>query len=200
MPHPAPNNDQPPDASRVLPTKVDDSDRALVARVLEGETACFGALVERYQRVLYNVALRTVGDRETAQDVTQVAFVKAYQNLDRFDRRRRFFSWIYRIAMNEALNVVARRRPHAPVPEDLPSPAAGPAENLDRDRQREALLAAVDTLSPEHHQVIVLRYFVELSYREIAETLEIEEKTVKSRLYEARRNLAERLTRRGAAS
>ena len=85
----------------------DADDLALVARCRAGETAAFEALVERYQRVLFTVALRMLGDYDAASDAAQNAFVKAYQKLDTFDPTRRFFSWIYRILVNECLN--ARR-------------------------------------------------------------------------------------------
>lgn len=191
----AEENDQPPSPSRVLRTDADDA--VLVRRVLAGERAWFGVLVERYQRVLFNVALRTVRDRDLAKDVTQTAFLRAFEKLGSFDPRGRFFSWIYRITMNECLNIISRRRPQVEVPEDVPSPSLGPAEELHRDERNRALLGAVDALPPIYHQVIVLRYFVELNYQEIAEVIGVEEKTVKSRLFSARRLLAEGLVKRG---
>src|SRR5436190_3711644 len=83
----------------------DAADLALVARCRAGDMRAFEPIVERYQRVLYTVALRMLGNAEEANDVAQNAFVKAFQKLDSFDTNRRFFSWIYRILVNECLNV-----------------------------------------------------------------------------------------------
>jgi RNA polymerase sigma-70 factor (ECF subfamily) len=85
------------------------TDAAAVRRCLDGDHAAFEAIVGRYQQVLFNVALRTLGDYEEARDAAQNTFVKAYEKLGSYDPQRRFFSWIYRILMNECLNL--RRRP-----------------------------------------------------------------------------------------
>ena len=94
----------------------DQNDDCLwVARCLKGEAAAFEPLVDRYQRVLFGVALRLLGNYEDAKDATQTALVKAYEHLDGFDRDQRFFNWIYRILKNECLNVLRARRPSGPV-------------------------------------------------------------------------------------
>ena len=82
--------------------------------------------MEAYQGVLFNLALRMVGDPEDARDVTQTAFVKAYSKLATFDRRNRFFSWLYRIGINESLNWLGRRRSREELDDGLESPEAGP--------------------------------------------------------------------------
>jgi len=91
-----------------------DPDAQLVARCLRGEIEAFEPLVLRYQRALFNVAWRMLGDREEARDVVQGAFAKAWQGLASFDPRYRFFSWMYRIVVNESLNARGRRPPTAP--------------------------------------------------------------------------------------
>lgn len=174
-------------------------DSELVERVLAGDRACFRHLLHRYQRVLFNIALRMVDDRDEAEDVAQLAFVKAYQNLHSFDPNRRFFSWIYRITVNEALRAIDRRKPNTPLDQQHRADTPTPAERLERERRHTELLEAVQALAPHYRQVVVLRYFGELNYREIAETLEIPEKTVKSRLFTARRLLAETLAEKGMA-
>src|SRR5215510_11751646 len=93
---------------------------ACVARCLKGDASAFEPLVTRYERVLFTVALRLLGNAEDARDATQNAFVRAYQRLDTFDPSRRFFSWIYRIAVNESLNFRRTQRPYEPLPEALP--------------------------------------------------------------------------------
>jgi RNA polymerase sigma-70 factor (ECF subfamily) len=166
-----------------------DPDAELVARCLGGEVDAFEPLVLRDQRVLYNVAWRLLGDREEARDVVQGAFVKAWQKLGTFDPRHRFFSWIYRIVVNESLNARSRRPPHQTL-EGSELPGTGGPEEALRSRERtDCLQKALLRLAGDDREVIVLRHFAELSYAEIGETLGIEEKTVKSRLHEARQRL-----------
>ena len=169
-----------------------DPDEALVARCLGGEVEAFETIVSRYQRVLFNAAYRLLGDREDARDVAQVAFVKAYEKLASFDPHYRFFSWIYRIVVNEALNTRDRRRPSAPLLADVPD-GGGIEEALASRERSDGVQAALLRLPPEDREVIVLRHFAELSYAEIAEALGLAEKTVKSRLHEARQRLGRML-------
>jgi len=189
---------QPSGPMPVLRPDVDESDSALVRRVLRGDKSRFAVLVERYQGVLFNVALRTVGDFDEAQDVTQSAFVKAYRNLHKFDPERRFFSWIYRIALNESIDARNARRPHHPVPEDLAASTPNALELITRDERRQELNTAISGLPEHYRRVVELRHRSELTYREIAEALAIPEKTVKSRLFTARRRLAEILGQRNS--
>lgn len=157
---------------------------------MQGETPCFATLVERYQSVLFNLALRTVGDFDDAQDVTQSAFVKAYRNLGRFDQERRFFSWIYRITLNEAINTRHKRRPYTELTDDLTETSPDALERITSKERRRELNEAIGDLPELYRRVVELRHRSDLSYREIAEALQIPEKTVKSRLFTARRRLA----------
>lgn len=170
----------------------EDDDAAAVTRCLGGDAAAFEVLVERYHRVLYSVALRMLGDVEDARDATQEAFVKAYERLGSFDRKYRFFSWIYRIVTNECLNEIRGRRPHVPPPPDLESPD-GPLKTYEVRERRRKVLEALAQLSREHREVVVLRHFAGLSYDEMAEAIGVPSKTVKSRLYAARQILGQRL-------
>lgn len=175
-------------------------DEALVQRCLSGDTEAFGELVSRYERPLFNVALRMLRDREEARDATQNAFVKAWQHLDQFDRSRRFFSWLYRIAVNESLNRATRRKPAEPLDENLVDRGHSPAERAERSEQSALIERAVDQLSDTYREVIVLRHWLDLSYDEIAEALHVPAKTVKSRLFSARVRLGEILTAMGVQS
>src|ERR1044071_5652967 len=103
---------------------VDTDDAAVVARCLAGEHNAYEAIVTRYQRGLFTVALRMLGNYEDARDATQNAFVKAYEHLNTFDPEQRFFSWLFRILKNECLNVLRARRPSQTVSLDLPSDRA----------------------------------------------------------------------------
>jgi RNA polymerase sigma-70 factor (ECF subfamily) len=167
-------------------------DAAVVARCLEGDRNAYEEIVKRHQRTLFNVALRLLGNYEDARDATQIAFIKAYEHLDGFDRDQRFFSWLYRILKNECLNVLRARRPLQAVALDLP--AVGAADPVERGQRQRAVQAALQTLSLDYREVVVLRHFTELSYDEIAATLGIPAKTVKSRLYTARQQLSDQLS------
>ena len=168
-------------------------DGAAVKRCLNGEPAAFEVLVERYQHIMFNVAFRMLGNYEDARDATQNTFVKAYEKLGTYDQERRFFSWIYRILMNQCLNL--RRRPATEqlgdIQEAVPEPSDGDAvEAAERKRDvRHAILS----LSPAYREVIVLRHFAALSYDQMSEAIGVPAKTVKSRLHTARQQLASEL-------
>jgi RNA polymerase sigma-70 factor (ECF subfamily) len=169
-----------------------DDDLDCVGRCLRGDTAAFRPLVERYQRLLYTVALRLLGDREEATDAAQTAFVRAYQKLRTFDQRHKFFSWLYRILVNECLNVRrtwGRFEPIDPALVAHDDPAAG----VEQAELRQAVQAALLQLPVAQREVIVLRHYAGFSYHEMAETLHVPEKTIKSRLHAARQRLGELL-------
>jgi RNA polymerase sigma-70 factor (ECF subfamily) len=166
----------------------DAEDAAAVRRCLEGDTASFGLIVERYQRVFFSVAVRMLGNADDANDAAQTAFVKAFKNLGTFDPRRRLFSWIYRILLNECHNRRRDRRPTEPI---TPEMVVGdsPADRFETEERRRRVQAAVLALPDNLREVIVLRHFAELSYEDIAETLHVAPSIVKSRLHTARTRL-----------
>jgi RNA polymerase sigma-70 factor (ECF subfamily) len=166
----------------------DEQDRALVERCLEGQADAASGLVDLYQKRLFNIALRMLNNAQDAEDVTQTVFLNAFLKLRSYDPKYRFFSWIYRLTVNESLNALKRRR-HTVTLDDEPGiPAAGVAGDRAmevEDRVGRALLG----LKPDDRAVVVLRHFVFFSYEEIADVLEISVKTVKSRLFTARERL-----------
>lgn len=167
----------------------ENDERLLVARCLKGDASAFEPLVARYERVLFGVALRLVANYEDARDATQNTFIRAYERLDSFDPERRFFSWIYRIAVNESLNLRRARRPQ----EELGTwieVAGGQTEAVEAGETAARVERAIRQLSEEYREVVVLRYFGELSYEEISKAVGVPEKTVKSRLFSARQRLA----------
>ena len=166
----------------------DANDAALVARTLGGDLAAFETIVVQYERVLFRIAQRMLGDREDARDATQTALIRAYANLRRFDSNLRFFSWLYRILLNECLNTQRGRRAYEPLAPDLAS-SGGPLEALEASERRQRVQRALLALPGEYREVVVLRHFAELGYDEIASTLGIPSQTVKSRLYTARQRL-----------
>lgn len=165
-------------------------------RILAGEDAAASLLVDRYQRVLFNVALRMLGNLQDAEDVTQTVFGNVFVSLGSYDPQYRFFSWIYRMTVNESLNAVKRRRPTVSLGDglDLPAPSADGAAEAE-ERVGRALLG----LKPDDRAVVVLKHFVAMSYDEIAEILDIPVKTVKSRLFTARERLRLVLIAQGAS-
>jgi len=178
----------------------DDVDAARVRDCLAGDPRAFEALVGQYERPVYNVALRMLRNAEDSRDIVQSVFLKAWQNLASYDPQFKFYSWIYRMAINESLNVLrSRGRATGPLDERLQSEEALPHDIVASGESRDVVLAAVGRLKPEYRSVIVLRYFADLAYEDIAQVLELDPKTVKSRLYTARQVLKDQLAARGVA-
>jgi RNA polymerase sigma-70 factor, ECF subfamily len=173
-------------------------DKALVTECLGGTTAAFEVLVDRYQKVLFNVALRMLHNREDAMDATQTAFVKAYEKLDTYDPTYKFFSWIYKILVNESLNQLAHRRPQEELDSGIMSPGRTPEDEVTEERVQERVQSAIVKLPLEYRRLVVLRHFGDLTYRDMSAALDLPEKTVKSRLFTARRMLKDLLNQRGA--
>jgi RNA polymerase sigma-70 factor, ECF subfamily len=170
----------------------DDPDAALVARSIAGDQGAFEVLVDRYERVLFGVAFRMLGNREDAADATQTAFVRAFERLATYDCEYKFFSWIYRILANECLNQLRARRPSEPVSPEMVV-GGGPLEQLEAAERDRLVQDGLLQLTPEYREVITLRHFADLSYEEIGHTLGIPVKTVKSRLFTARQQLGRHL-------
>ncbi|PYQ50544.1 MAG: RNA polymerase [Acidobacteria bacterium] len=175
----------------------EELDRIAVDRCLQGDVDAFGVLIERYQRPVFNTVLHMVGDAEDAREVCQQAFMKAFEHLASYDRERKFFSWIYRVAVNESINHLKARKPHETLDERLQHPRANPAERFEELEEWTHLHEAIMNLEPNYRAVVILRHFVHFSYNEIAEILNLPEKTVKSRLFTARQQLREALEAKG---
>lgn len=180
------------------------ADADVVESFLQGDPRAFGELVSRYDKRLLNFVYRTVGDRERAQDLVQETFVRVFRHLHRFDRSKKFSTWIYTIAGNLAKNEL-RNRSRSPLvlfqsikagweadhrPLEWEDPKLRPDDLFRKRRLRELVEGAVDRL-PEHHRVVfVLRELEGKSYEEIAEITGCNLGTVKSRLNRARNNFA----------
>lgn len=174
-----------------------DPDELLVRRAQRGDRWAFEALVERHQQRLFTLAARVLGSREDAADAVQEALIRAWLALPRFRRDARFSTWLYRICVNAAHDVRAKRR--VQVAEEPPEPS----DPRDRFAERELsgeLQGALDALDEPYRLAVVLYDVLGCSYAEIAELTEVPEGTVKSRIFRGRSELARMLgTPRGQA-
>jgi RNA polymerase sigma-70 factor (ECF subfamily) len=169
-----------------------DDDKELLERFRNGDRAAFTELVIRYQKPIYNAAFWVLRKAEDASDVTQTVFLKVVERLDDYDPQYKFFSWIYRIAVNESLNLLRRNGDHDELDDEAEFEglqSASPEWRLDEAQRSQRLQHALMRLSTNDRTVLTLRHFSECSYQEIAQVLEIDEKTVKSRLFDARQRL-----------
>jgi len=165
-----------------------DFDNELVERCLNGDTLAFGELVKKYQVSLYNTVYQIVNDSDQAKDVVQVSFIKAWEKLPTFKPTFRFFSWIYRISVNEALNSRRSSRTTDAITTDLEHNDT-PHSQMENKELSIQMQDAIDSLPFDQKMVLLLRYFDDLPYRDIAYILDIDETTVKSRLFSARLRL-----------
>ncbi|MGH8034986.1 MAG: RNA polymerase sigma factor [Lysobacterales bacterium] len=172
-------------------------DHALILRCRQGDRQALGELVREYERPIYNAAYRILGNPDDAADVTQVVFMKAFERLDQYNPEYKFFSWIYRIAVNESINQRNRSTKLQPLEDEQFTAAGNPEDSVDADTLSEILQAGLMELQEDYRVVVVLRHFSDMSYKDISGVLRIPEKTVKSRLYSARQLMKTQLAERG---
>ncbi len=172
------------------------TDRNLIAHAAQGDKDAFGELVSRHQSAVFNVAYRLLGNRRDAEDAAQETFIRAYKAFQTFDADRPLRPWLKRIATNLSINRIKGDRPILSLENGLPppkEPSPGP-EAQTANRQQEAQIhTAILSLPPHYRAVIELRHFQDLSYEEMAETLNKPLSSVKSDLFRARKMLAEKL-------
>jgi RNA polymerase sigma-70 factor (ECF subfamily) len=166
-------------------------------RYRNGDRRAFDALLGRHARQVFAAAYRILHHREDAFDVTQTAFLSAYEHLDRYDPGQPFRSWLYRIAVNQALDLVRARRPTDVLAEETVDDHHGPDELAARDANDIAIQGALARLNVDYRTVIVLKHLQGFSYDEMALILECPVKTVKSRLFTARQALRAILVAKG---
>jgi RNA polymerase sigma-70 factor (ECF subfamily) len=166
----------------------------LINQAKDGDRRAFSQLVIRHREGVVNVVYRLCGDPQLAEDVAQEAFIRAWQNLPRYQPRSAFRNWIYRIATNAALDVLRKQRESVDI-EDLPlsSSEGGPESTLEKKERAEQVQQAVLALPPASRSVLVLREYENLTYQEIADTLDIPLGTVMSRLNYSRKLLVSAL-------
>lgn len=178
-------------------TTEDDKDLVLVRQCREGDVKAFESIVDKYQKIMFNVALRMIDNYEDAEDVTQLAFVKAFQKLDTFNPNYKFFSWLYRITTNESLNFLNQRKQFEELDNGLISEEKTPEEEYEESDTSRNVQRALMDLKLEYRTVIILKHLQDLSYREIGHILQLPEKTVKSRLFTARQQMKDILLKKG---
>jgi len=183
-----------PTARVSVPDSADASDGELVALALAGRPEAFGTLVERYDRAVYHLCLRTVRDRDEAQDCAQEAFFKAFRSLHTYRSPGKFSTWIFSIAYHACCDRLQRRKRFSN--EELPEradPAPGPAALAERNNEAGALRAAIDALPEKYRTVITLYHLQGRQYEEIAEVLDLPMGTVKTHLFRAKELLRKAL-------
>ena len=172
-------------------------DHALILRCRRGDRQALGELIKDYERPIYNAAYRILGNPEDAADVTQVVFMKAFERLDQYNPEYKFFSWIYRIAINESINQRKKSQYLQPLDEEDIAGSANPEDAVDAGALSRIIQAGLMELQEDYRVVVIMRHFSEMSYRDISGVLRIPEKTVKSRLYSARQLMKAQLTGKG---
>ncbi len=180
-------------------------DKQVIERVLSGDSSAFEVLILKYQSQIYYSALNIVKNNEYAEDICQDAFLKAYEKLDTLQDREHFFSWLKRIAVNMALNHYERHKRIVDVEsedddinyfENITSGEC-PEEYIIKDELRRYVKFFVESLPDRLKTVVILREVEDFSYEEISEMLNIPLGTVRSRLFNARQIIKERLIKQG---
>jgi RNA polymerase sigma-70 factor (ECF subfamily) len=172
-------------------------DTTLVNKCIQGDVKAFEVLVDKYQKPIFNAALRICNDFDSAEDISQAAFVKAFEKLESYNQKYKFFSWIYRIVINEALNFLYQRKNLLELDENIISKQETPDQVFEQTELSEKIRDALMHIEPDYRILIELRHFQNCSYNEIGYIMNIPEKTVKSRLYTARQALGKILIKIG---
>ena len=178
-------------------------EQILVMRAQRGEQDAFRVLVERYQKYAYTLALRMLNVPADAEDAAQEAFLAAWKALPKFRMDAQFSTWLYRLTINAATDILRRRKREPDCPETAqslafcPDTADTPEEAAQRSERREQVRRAIGALSENHRKILLLREVTGLKYEEIGAALELSPGTVRSRLARARKELREKLQAEG---
>lgn len=179
-----------------------EQESAVVRAVLDGDVNAFEMLVREYEKNVYNLALRMVGNGEDAADMSQEAFIKAYNSLNSFRGDSKFSVWLYRIVSNVCLDFIRSRKRKQTVSLsveddngedvelDIADDTQSPERLMDKQLTRDAVRRGLASLPPGQRQILLLREIQGMSYDEIAEVLNVEAGTVKSRIFRARKKLS----------
>ena len=186
-----------------------EQEAQIIRAVLDGDSNAYEHLVKAYEKNVYNLALRMTGNSEDAYDMSQEAFIKAYNSLRNFRGDSKFSVWLYRIVSNVCLDFLRSRNRKAAVSLsmenddgeevelDIADEASSPQLLLERSMTRDAVRRGLQSLPPDHREILLLREIQGLSYDEIAQALDLEVGTVKSRIFRARKKLCTFLIKDG---
>jgi len=176
------------------------TDQQLITQTLDGQTAAFGVLVRKYQNRLFNSMVHLLRNQSDAEDVVQDAFLLALRKLDSFQGNSQFYTWLFRIARNTAISKLRRKKPTVSLEStdselrlDFPDDGPAPSTEMERRERQKGLMRAMDLLSCEHREILILREMEEQNYETISEILDLPVGTVRSRLHRARLQLKELL-------
>jgi len=176
-----------------------DEEQVWLDQARRGDKAAFGKIIEAYQRPVYNLAYRMLSNSGEAEEAAQEAFIRAYTRLDSYNPNHKFSTWLLSITSNYCIDLIRKRRavllsidePLPPHPSLMSERASGPEPQIMQNEQEEMVQRLLAELAPEYREAVVLRYWHELSYDEIAEMMDTTVSAIKSRLFRARRQLAE---------
>jgi RNA polymerase sigma-70 factor (ECF subfamily) len=174
---------------------VQDNESQWLIDAQEGDPQAFTRLVDTYQRPVYNLCYRMLGNAQDAEDAAQETFLRAYKAMKRYDRRRSFSTWLLSIAAHYCIDQIRRRRHKVVSIEDLPIPqlpdhTLGPEGSVSRREQQRRVRALLNVLDPTDRAAVVMYYWYDFSYQEISQALSLTMSAVKSRLHRARRAMA----------
>ena len=172
-----------------------DTEPGWLDKALNGDAQAFTDLVEAYQKPVYNLCYRMLGNPQDAEDAAQETFLRAYKSMRRYDRNRSFSTWLLAIAAHYCIDQIRRRRypvvsvEELPVP-DLPDPEPGLELSLGRREEQQSVRLILDVLDPVDRAAVVMYYWYDFSYEEICQALSLSLSALKSRLHRARRTMA----------
>ena len=186
---------------------MDENEKNLVEKSAEGDIDAFETLIQSHQKKVYNIALRMTKNPEDAQELSQDAFVRAFIAIKKFRGDSSFATWLYRITMNVCTDFLRKRNKASVISIEqsvyesqqtmqLADNEPGPDEISEKNQLKKLVKEAMDLLPPEHRQVLILRDLLDMTYKDIANTLSINEGTIKSRINRARENLKKVITSR----
>lgn len=182
-----------------------NNEQVWLEQARQGDKVAFGKLIQAYQTPVYNLAYRMLQNTREAEEAAQEAFIRAYTRLDSYDPRRKFSTWILSIASNYCIDQIRKRRavllsidePLPPHPALTADQAARPESQLMQGEQQQMVQSLLGDLPDDYKQAVVLRYWNDMSYDEIADVMNTTVSAIKSRLFRARRLLAKAGTERG---
>jgi len=192
-----------PKAMTTEPTPAaEDEEVVLIRRARDGDREAFGVLVQRYQNAVYNLCYRMLGDFHEAEDATQEVFLKIYRRLEKYNPAYRFSTWVLSVASHHCIDRLRRRRVtwvSLDTPELTPAhaPAPPPEEEVLRRETADQVQRMLDHLPPDYRAVLVLRYWYDLSHKEIGQILNASEGAIKTKVHRARRRLGTLLVKEG---